>query len=196
MYNVIANWIAENFACGGGFFTQTVFTLSSSVAFSSRIRDFLVVFKLEELENLQKRIAGEIRQGTLLEEQNQQYKTTLEKVDSVESSIKKWIARTVQFCQIYACVCMFVSFYLIASGCGEQVGCIPLVMLVPLWIARVVLKYVLIEKNKELASHSELFSQLQIAYQAAKRSDEQRVDTALAVALRSVPTKVRDARRR
>lgn len=169
----------EKATAGGEFFTQTVFMVMASVMFSSRICDFLIIYNNTELRDLQKKLDTALSNIALLESQNYSYKKLKEEVELDDKSLKKWVKWTFSLSRAWATVAALYCFHLIANGLGHDCGWEPLLLLVPVFVARMALwvkwQFVKVKcENKD--SH---FEDLERTYQQIVSKKERGMDDQL-----------------
>ncbi len=133
------DWLCVFFAPdvkGGEFFTQFVFTLMASVAFSSRICDFLVIYDSKSLRRLQSQLDVALNNPALLDSQNEKYRQIKEDVEKYDESLKIWVKSVEIVCRVWAVICVVWCFRILVMGLQDSCGWYPLLMLLPVLLVR------------------------------------------------------------
>lgn len=159
-------WQNLTFSHGGEFFTQVVFTAMATMLFSSRAVDFLVVRKDAEAENLLNKIKGELGKELMFEAQNKQYSDAHEKVAGLIKKMDDTKACSICWARIFAGISLAIAVFCLITNKTNTIGVLPLVAFLPFGFIRWSLNRKLSGVEKDLEKESEIFRELQVAYNA------------------------------
>lgn len=177
----------SKFDGGSEFFTHTTFTVLASATVSSRIREYLITPPNNKFASLKKEIQT-IRDrisanGEFEAEDSKVMESAIEDcmrdVISLESSLQKWIRRIEVGCKIICWILLFFVFALIVTDNYGSAGFLPLLALLPLWIARSLQRLLYWNANNAYDAQEKRFDTVKKLRQAQYDAEQNRAFTTI-----------------
>lgn len=122
----------------GDFFAQVVFTATATMAFSHKVRDFLVIERDVASERLRERVNNELRNRPLTEseERDKSFISARSTIEENSRNINQYTNRYVRYSRWCAWIVLLAALLLLSTNCAKNIGFFSLLALVPFWIFR------------------------------------------------------------